>query len=159
MTRVLMRSLVLALAAGLSSYSASAKNAQTASLQFQENDAKVQVRRGEGPIPIAATGLTDIDRPATFDCDTADGCLIMIEAVMDMRSASAAICAYVDGDSARPSCGVANGVGLNGVLLQSKEVGQGRHSVQIKAQPGDGPYSGYIGPWGVKYTLYVKGGS
>lgn len=135
-----------------------ASNSEDPPISIHAKSMRILIHKGKGPIQIAATGLTPVDEPGTFNCRNPDGCVITIQAVVDFGRAIAVICGYVDSEAAHPSCGhpEVGFLGTNGVILQSKRVAPGTHTVQIEATPEDGEFSGYVGPWEVNYTLYDR---
>jgi len=105
----------------------------------------------------------DVDQPTHFRCAGAAGCLVVIQAMVEMSYSTTTwrVCASVAGNVASPGCpqqGDGNHFySTTGDVLQSAQVGPGAHVLQTRiGLPPKTPVHLSLRRWEVHYTIYEQ---
>jgi hypothetical protein len=126
-----------------------------------DSDAPIRYRH-EGTLVImhhgghlsAPQGDTPLDNLRTFDCISAAGCAVLLNAFATTGNAfGQGICPQIDGQDGTPKCRTV----VTGQLIAREvaKVGQGTHTVQTLLRNGNGDEVPIDG-WETDYTIYER---
>lgn len=141
--------------------SAAAADATSSSTRVAVTGTTVIVNHGIKHRPLGH-GWFRIDSPTTFTCVGAAGCLVTIQAMVELSNSQRnwVICSTVDDKKASPGCPVqddANNLfGATGNTLQSAEVAAGSHTLLTRMQLREDDASTMLKRWEVHYTIYEQ---
>jgi len=144
-----MKRVALSLIA-LSMFCASAHSQESDDPVHHVKDGRMSLRIHTGPPLVLQHGINAIDKVATFNCKSVDGCAFTIHGLGISSSNGVQISVLVDGIAAKPRIYVNE---ASFTVLQSATVGQGEHTIQAQASsPGNG--GDEIWDWEFQYTMY-----
>ncbi|HEX3651308.1 MAG TPA: hypothetical protein VHU18_00630 [Rhizomicrobium sp.] len=124
-----------------------------APIRYHRHGMTVIMRSSMTPINVVL-GDNPLDKPHTFTCKSASGCVVLISSSnVQMGTDGTETCSFVDGTPAAPGC-VGDFVAPPVVRQQQTKVSQGQHTLQTIVHSLNA--GGQITGWQVAYTIYER---